>query len=158
MTNRHPYQPGDIFYTSWGYDQTNVEFYEVVAVTPASVKVQQVASKLDESGRGVVPVPGEFYFGSRDVLRNPDTFQALCAFDGCPDAGNHEVGGWSIDGEPHLFEAQRDTSPILKRVGGGKTDNPNDRHYLKMSKWGRYAWPWDGTPKFDTLALGYAGH
>jgi hypothetical protein len=37
---------GDIFYSSWGYDQTNIDFYEVVGLTGASVKVRQVASKF----------------------------------------------------------------------------------------------------------------
>jgi hypothetical protein len=51
---------GDIFYTSWGYDQTNVDFYEVLSVTPSgkSVKVRQIASRLSDDERGVVPVPG----------------------------------------------------------------------------------------------------
>lgn len=41
---------GDFFECSWGYDQTNVNFYEVVAVTRATVKVVPVASGLvDES-------------------------------------------------------------------------------------------------------------
>lgn len=32
---------GDIFYTSWGYDQTNVEFFKVVRATKASIWVQE---------------------------------------------------------------------------------------------------------------------
>lgn len=28
------YKVGDIFYTSWGYEQTNIEFYQVVKATP----------------------------------------------------------------------------------------------------------------------------
>ena len=32
---------GDIFYTSWGYDQTNVEFLKVVRTTASSVWVQE---------------------------------------------------------------------------------------------------------------------
>ena len=35
---------GDLFYDSWGYDQTQVDFYEVVGLTPSgkSVRVQQI--------------------------------------------------------------------------------------------------------------------
>lgn len=40
---------GDHYYTSWGYDQTNVEFYEVVALGAKSVKVRQVASRYLEA-------------------------------------------------------------------------------------------------------------
>lgn len=36
---------GDIFYTSWGYDQTNVEFFQVVRVSKASVWVQETGQE-----------------------------------------------------------------------------------------------------------------
>lgn len=45
---------GDIFYTSWGYDQTNVEFFKVVRVSAASVWVQETGQKREytEYGNG----------------------------------------------------------------------------------------------------------
>lgn len=53
---------GDIFYCSWGYDQTNVEFYEVIRLTGAGVEVLPVRSAVvEDHGRGgqrVIPVPG----------------------------------------------------------------------------------------------------
>ena len=30
LTKDHDVKVGDIYYTSWGYDQTNIDFYEVV--------------------------------------------------------------------------------------------------------------------------------
>ena len=36
---------GDIMYSSWGYDQTNVDFYKVVRVTKASAWLQPIGSK-----------------------------------------------------------------------------------------------------------------
>lgn len=33
---------GDIYYSSWGYDQTNVDFYMVVGKTPKTVKVVKI--------------------------------------------------------------------------------------------------------------------
>jgi len=35
---------GDLFYNSWGYDQTQVDFFEVVGLTPSgkSVRVQSI--------------------------------------------------------------------------------------------------------------------
>lgn len=63
----HTLKLGDILYTSWGYDQTNVDFYQVVEVVGAnSVKIQKVAQALSsekESGGPadyVVAVPGKF--------------------------------------------------------------------------------------------------
>lgn len=45
---------GDVFYTSWGYDQTNVEFYKVVRVSKASVWVQETGQVIEhvEWGNG----------------------------------------------------------------------------------------------------------
>lgn len=45
---------GDIFRCSWGYDQTNVDFYEVVHVskTGATIRVQEIGQMVDHEGRG----------------------------------------------------------------------------------------------------------
>lgn len=62
---------GDIFYCSWGYDQTNVNWYEVVRLTGQGVEVQAIRSEIvGSSGMGsdsVVPVPGS-PLGREDVL------------------------------------------------------------------------------------------
>jgi len=50
---QHDIKVGDIFYTSWGYDQTNVNFYEVVALKDKAVVVREVASKTVREDRGV---------------------------------------------------------------------------------------------------------
>lgn len=55
------FKPGDILYTSWGYDQTNIDWYEVVKVTPKTVSVVQVRSTETETGfmSGYsLPIPG----------------------------------------------------------------------------------------------------
>ncbi len=54
---------GMILYTSWGWEQTNVDFYEVVAVKGASVKVREIGGRCVGGGRGsdqVVATPGAF--------------------------------------------------------------------------------------------------
>lgn len=54
---------GDFYYTTWGYEQTNVEFYEVVGLTPKGVKVRKVSAQVVEdhtSQEAVVPVAGAF--------------------------------------------------------------------------------------------------
>ncbi len=33
---------GDVLVSSWGYDQTNVDFYQVIAVTKASVRIRKI--------------------------------------------------------------------------------------------------------------------
>ena len=55
---------GDIFYSSWGYDQTNVDFYQVVKVTPAMIALRQIDKRVTR-GLGhpqeyVMPTPNKF--------------------------------------------------------------------------------------------------
>jgi hypothetical protein len=56
--NKFGVKPGDIFECSWGYDQTQNDFYEVVRVTATKAEVRPIGSKLvDGEGWRVVPNP-----------------------------------------------------------------------------------------------------
>jgi hypothetical protein len=62
----NPYKPGDVFCYSWGWEQTNVEWFECVAVGPKSVTLRPIDSTLttreghsDMSGFSE-PKPGNF--------------------------------------------------------------------------------------------------
>ena len=50
---------GDVFVESWGYEQTNIDFYEVVEVTPSgkSVRLREIAAKAVEIGETTFLVP-----------------------------------------------------------------------------------------------------
>jgi hypothetical protein len=39
---KHDIKPGDIVYNSWGYDQTNIDFYQVVAVTAKTISIREI--------------------------------------------------------------------------------------------------------------------
>ncbi len=60
----HNYKVGDILSSSWGYDQTNVDFYEVIETTARTIVVRQVAQECvgGEGGpsESVVAVPGKY--------------------------------------------------------------------------------------------------
>ena len=44
--NKYGVKVGDLFYCSWGYEQTNVDFFQVIAlVGESSVRIRQVAPK-----------------------------------------------------------------------------------------------------------------
>jgi hypothetical protein len=43
-------KPGDILHTHWGYEQTNVEFFQVLTVKNNTVTVQQIAATTSETG------------------------------------------------------------------------------------------------------------
>lgn len=56
---------GKIFSTSWGYDQTNVDFYQVIGSTKASLRVQQIKCETVEGSAGnmcchLVPLKDQF--------------------------------------------------------------------------------------------------
>lgn len=49
-----PVEVGTIFESNWGYDQTNIDFYEVVKVSASgkTVVVQEIGSTSDYGGEG----------------------------------------------------------------------------------------------------------
>lgn len=58
-------QVGDILENSWGYDQTNIDYYQVISRTEKSVKVRAIVSQLTTNSSGpmsgyCVPVKDEF--------------------------------------------------------------------------------------------------
>lgn len=66
---RAEYEPrklkvGDVLTYSWGYDQTNVDAFEVVRESKASVWLREIAIRSVEAtgwmSDRVVPVPGEY--------------------------------------------------------------------------------------------------
>ena len=64
-TKPHKLQIGHLLESSWGYDQTNVEFWEVTAIVGAhTVEIREVAQVAMDHSAGdqwrTVPKPGEF--------------------------------------------------------------------------------------------------
>lgn len=58
------YKVGDIFRTNWGYEQTNVEFFECTDVRGKHVVLRELAQDRSVSGMGMqgscVPLPGQY--------------------------------------------------------------------------------------------------
>lgn len=60
-TQPHMFAVGDVIYNSWGYDQTNIDFYEIVKTSAHFVWLQSIARDLKETGfmsGEVTPCPG----------------------------------------------------------------------------------------------------
>ncbi len=59
---------GDIFSSSWGYDQTNVDYYQVVGFAGKTmVALREIAGRTTETGfmcGQKVPTPGAFKGGA----------------------------------------------------------------------------------------------
>ncbi len=49
-TTWHTFKIGDVVNTSWGYDQTNVDFYVVTRISKACVWVRPVAQDYEQTG------------------------------------------------------------------------------------------------------------
>jgi hypothetical protein len=52
-----PFAPGDVLYTSWGYEQTNVDFYRVVALHGRAT-VELIALRSNITGDGIHAMAG----------------------------------------------------------------------------------------------------
>jgi hypothetical protein len=71
---------GTVWATSWGYDQTNVEFFQVIRETAKSVWVREIAAEA-RNGR-VWPIVGTFLpyedrHGWRENERKPEGKRCL---------------------------------------------------------------------------------
>jgi hypothetical protein len=111
---------GDILYSSWGYDQTNIEFFKVVKVSEFSVWIQEVGAKVVEvtgwAHEKVVPTDSSDY-----QVRNWD----------------NEKDAW---GNVNAYITK--THPIQRKkiqtYGGG--------YGVSLNSFSS-AWLWDGKPK-----------
>lgn len=61
----NPFKVGEIFYDSWGWEQTNIDFYQIVEVKNKTVILKSIAQKIVENSEGfmseyVIPVKDSF--------------------------------------------------------------------------------------------------
>lgn len=64
---------GDIFHSNWGYEQTNCEFYQVVAKSSQYVTVREIGQDYEATGYmtgKVTPRPGDFLESSFAIRDN----------------------------------------------------------------------------------------
>lgn len=135
--NKFGVKVGDVFVESWGYDQTNVDYYEVVRVMPTMVEVRAIYARTEGEGHKTRLLP---------------------------DVGNFKTpreSGWggARYGEVKRFKVKAwvDTQYDY-RADGGYNKREVTRVYINPSSFSS-ASLWDGkTSHFDTLAAGYPGH
>ena len=115
---------GDILYSSWGYDQTNIEFFKVVKVSEFSVWIQQVRAKVVEvtgwAHENVVPA----------------------------DSSDYQVRNWDNEedefGNINTFITK--TYPISRHKIQYPTWQTEKEYYVRLNSFSS-ASPWDGKPK-----------
>lgn len=69
---QHIFKTGDILHHSWGYDQTNADFYQVIRVSDKSIWIAQIETTetCDEMLCGKAqPIPGKTRIRNSPGLR-----------------------------------------------------------------------------------------
>lgn len=96
----HGLEVGDIVYSVWGYEQTNVTFYQVVRVPSVrSAVVRRIVADITEDGAGSMtgtstPRPGEFDPMAKEETHRATGWHALNA----GKSGRGSLGKW--EGRP----------------------------------------------------------
>lgn len=127
-----PIKVGAIFYESWGYDQTNIDFFQVVRVSPSgkTVWIKPIQQRMVESNGysdRVVAVKDAFINSEHHGYTNPmRTRYGMMEKDG------------SIRKQVRVYD-----------YGGGQHVSLNMTSYSS-------AYPWNGDPLYQTDSM--AGH
>ena len=89
---RRSLRVGDILYSSWGWEQTNIDFYQVIAIRGSAVDLRQLDQRTTEDGYmcgTTVPLPDVFK-GKTHTHRLSKNYIRI---DSCRTA-------WKWDGQP----------------------------------------------------------
>jgi hypothetical protein len=71
----HPFKVGDILTGSWGYDQTNQEFFQVTRKTKKSVWVREIGARHEgTSGQQDALLPDKDAFRGEEQRKVPQTY------------------------------------------------------------------------------------
>lgn len=68
----HPFKAGDILYQSWGYDQTNIDFFEIIEVLPKSVRIRPIGQNTVPGSNGFMcenVTPAHGCFTGEEIIR-----------------------------------------------------------------------------------------
>lgn len=60
VLEKSPVNVGDIFYSSWGYDQNNIDYYQVVAINKNTVVVRENSRKRVDNNGHIAPIKDHF--------------------------------------------------------------------------------------------------
>jgi len=134
-------EPGSFLYSSWGYDQTNADFYKVVKRTPKMVTIVQVYATMFEDTDRLAPTDSLMLFHDGD----------------CPTEWTHENRGeWAT----HAREKSTTcwVPRYLRRKVHSYTDLAGEYHESVHINSFAGAWPYVGGGIYDTHAAGLPGH
>lgn len=105
----HPFKIGQVLYNSWGYEQTNIDFYQVVEVKKKSIKIQRICRKYSEnqpagySNMSAFVIPAKNAFAGEPILKK---IQASVSFNGSHSyyiKSEHGVFNEYVNGENGVY-------------------------------------------------------
>lgn len=74
----HPYKVGDVLYGSWGYDQTNIDYFQITGATKKSVTLKQICGDVEEytswASANVSAVKDSFLEGGKEYKKIPQCY------------------------------------------------------------------------------------
>jgi hypothetical protein len=141
MSENHVPKVGDVYATSWGYDQTNVEFYQITKVSPSgkTVSAQEIGQEIRGTDGEPIDVESRFYgarAGTGRVFPRVDAFV-----------------------EPRYYD---DGRQIGRAVVTNKRITPSGSFRVTSgSGWGVFAHYYDldaDEGRYETFAAGGLGH
>lgn len=95
---------GDIIVNTWGYEQTNVNFYQVVRLTAKKIFIKEICKNYTETGfmsGNSTPIPNKFKtngdecqlgmrkYGDKVFLTHPKKYFYFRVWDGQPEYESH---------------------------------------------------------------------
>jgi len=105
---------GDIFYASWGYDQTNIDFVQVIGISPSGKTAickratEKIVSHEDAMAETIVPgdLIGSSFRLKIGQINSPDSSRhgEIQLRGSLPDMPRSVMSFWKWDGKP-LFQS-----------------------------------------------------
>lgn len=89
---------GDVLYNSWGWEQTNIDWYQVIEVKKASIVIRQIGSEktYEHSMAGdCTPVKDSFLDDADPILKRVNAEGRIAAQYGCISKWDGKPKGWT---------------------------------------------------------------
>jgi len=90
----HDIKIGDVFVESWGYNQTNIDFFQVIRTMPKSVEIIHIAGRPVGTGHATKLTP--------DVIDNTDGIKGSRKLVQFLDYNRNKIGPREEDMRPFL--------------------------------------------------------
>ena len=106
---KHGFQVGDILYSSWGYDQTNIEYYQITAVTEKTVTFREIFQEAKAEGfmTGTCSPKINEFINDKEFTRTvrPSSAGEKGAVEFAEHKGSYQKSLWAWDGKPKHFSS-----------------------------------------------------